>query len=432
MRLVADLSSRGLLAQASVPDLDERLSKIAAQRPIAAYAGFDPTADSLHVGHFMGILGLIYAQRNGIRPIAIVGGATGLIGDPSGKTSERPLLTKDDVAKNVEGIKAVLSKFLDFNHPTAPAMIVNNLDWFGPMSVVDFLRDVGRAFRLGSMLSKESVKLRMESSDEGMSYTEFSYQLLQGYDFYRLYKDRGVILQLGGSDQWGNITAGIDVIRKMEGESGNAFALTWPLLLDSAGKKMGKSEGNPVWLSPEKTSPFDFYQYWVREVQDADVERFLKNITFVPLEEVAAIVAEHKKAPEKRTAQRRLAEEITRIVHGDEATKQAIAASQMMYGSAVAELDAAAIEALVSQGVHTITVEREKLAAGYLVIDACVDSGLAKSKSEARRLMQQGGVYVNNAAVSDPAAVLKGDALVAGIAVVLRSGKKNYRLVKVG
>lgn len=432
MRLVADLSSRGLLAQVSVQDLDERLSKIAAQRPIAAYAGFDPTADSLHVGHFMGILGLIYAQRSGIRPIAIVGGATGLIGDPSGKTSERPLLTKDDVARNVEGIKAVLSKFLDFNHPTAPAMIVNNLDWFGPMSVVDFLRDVGRAFRLGPMLSKESVKLRMESSDEGMSYTEFSYQLLQGYDFYRLYKDQGVILQLGGSDQWGNITAGIDVIRKMEGESGNAFALTWPLLLDSAGKKMGKSEGNPVWLSPEKTSPFDFYQYWVREVQDADVERFLKNITFVPLEEIEKIVAEHKQAPEKRTAQRRLAEEITRIVHGSEAAKQAIAASQMMYGSAVAELDAAAIEALVSQGVHTITVDRAKLDAGYPVIDACVESGLAKSKSDARRLMQQGGIYVNNAAVTEPAATLKADALVAGIAVVLRSGKKNYRLVKVG
>lgn len=434
MHLVADLTSRGLLAQVSVPDLDARLTQLAAKRPLAAYAGFDPTADSLHVGHFMGILGLLYAQRNGIRPIAIVGGATGLIGDPSGKTAERPLLTKDDVARNVDGIQSVLSRFLDFNHPTAPALIVNNLDWFGPMSVVDFLRDVGRAFRLGPMLSKESVKLRMESSDEGMSYTEFSYQLLQGYDFYRLYKDHGVVLQLGGSDQWGNITAGIDVIRKLEGESGHAFALTWPLLLDSAGKKMGKSEGNPVWLSADKTSPFDFYQYWVREVQDADVERFLKNITFVPLAEIEQIVAEHRQSPEKRTAQRRLAEEITRIVHGPDATQKAVAASQMMYGttSAVAELDAAAIEALVSQGVHTLTTDRAKLDAGYPLIDACVDAGLAKSKSEARRLMQQGGIYVNNAPVTDPAATLTADSLVAGIAVVVRSGKKNYRLVKVG
>jgi tyrosyl-tRNA synthetase len=436
MQLVADLSSRGLLHQASTPDLDERLAKLAGQRAIGAYAGFDPTADSLHVGHFMGILGLIYAQRNGIRPIAIVGGATGLIGDPSGKTTERPLLTKEDVGRNVEGIKKVLAKFLDFNHPTAPALIVNNLDWFGPMSVVDFLRDVGRAFRLGPMLSKESVKLRMESSDEGMSYTEFSYQLLQGYDFYRLYKDHGVVLQLGGSDQWGNITAGIDVIRKLEGESGHAFALTWPLLLDSNGRKMGKSEGNPVWLSPEKTSPFDFYQYWIREVQDADVERFLKNLTFLPLPEIAAVVAEHQKAPEKRLGQRRLAEEVTRIVHGEEATKQAIAASNTLYGGGggggVEQLDAAAVQALVAQGVQAVAVDRAKLEVGYPVIDACVDSGLAKSKSEARRVMQQGGLYVNNVAVSDPAAVLKADALVAGIAIVLRSGKRNYRLVKVG
>jgi tyrosyl-tRNA synthetase len=276
------------------------------------------------------------------------------------------------------------------------------------------------------------VKLRMEGSDEGMSYTEFSYQLLQGYDFYRLYKDHGVVLQLGGSDQWGNITAGIDVIRKLEGESGHAFALTWPLLLDSAGKKMGKSEGNPVWLSAEKTSPFDFYQYWVRNVEDADAERFLKNITFLPLEEIAQIVAEHAKAPEKRTAQRRLAEEITRIVHGEAATKQAIAASNTLYGGGgVESLDAAAVEALAAQGVPTTEVARSRFDSGMAVIDAVVETGLAKSKSDARRLMQQGGLSVNNTPVADHNAKFTAEHLIANSAIVLRAGKKNYRLLRI-
>jgi tyrosyl-tRNA synthetase len=434
MPLVADLQSRGLLHTVSVPDLDARLADLMAKRPVAAYAGFDPTADSLHVGHFMGILGLIYAQRNGIRPIAIVGGATGLIGDPSGKTTERAMLTKEAVAENVKGIRKLLERFLDFNHPTAPAQIVNNLDWFGPMSVVDFLRDVGRAFRLGPMLSKESVKLRMEAGDEaGMSYTEFSYQLLQGYDFYRLYKDQNVVLQLGGSDQWGNITAGIDVIRKLEGESGHAFALTWPLMTDSTGKKIGKSEGNSIWLSPDKTSPFDFYQYWVREVQDADVARFLKSFTFLPLPEIDHIVAEHQQAPEKRTAQKRLAEEVTRLVHGDQATRQAIAASNTLYGGGgVQELDASAVEALAAQGVPTTVFPRARFDAGLPIIDACIETGLGKSKSDIRRLIQQGGLYVNNTAVTDPNATFQPDHLIANSTVVLRAGKKNYRLLRLG
>jgi tyrosyl-tRNA synthetase len=432
MPLVADLQSRGLLHQASDPNLDARLADLMAKRPIAAYAGFDPTADSLHVGHFMGILGLIHAQRNGIRPIAIVGGATGLIGDPSGKTTERVMLTTDAVAENVKGIRKVLERFLDFNHPTAPAMIVNNLDWFGPMSVVDFLRDVGRAFRLGPMLSKESVKLRMEAGDEGMSYTEFSYQLLQGYDFYRLYKDRDVVLQLGGSDQWGNITAGIDVIRKLEGESGHAFAVTWPLITDSAGRKIGKSEGNSVWLSADKTSPFDFYQYWVRDTQDADVARFLTRLTFLPLPEVDAIVAEHVKQPEKRLAQKRLAEEVTRLVHGPEATRQAIAASNTLYGGGGVDLlDAAAVEALAAQGVATTNIPRARFDAGLSIVDAAIETGLGKSKSDIRRLIQQGGLSVNNAPVADVNATFTPDHLIANGAIVLRAGKKNYRLLRV-
>jgi len=429
MPLVADLKSRGLLQQVSDPDLDATLAKLASQRPIAAYAGFDPTADSLHVGNFIAILGLMHAQRNGIRPIAIAGGATGLIGDPSGKTAERQLQTKQTIARNLEGISRVLERFLDFKDPKSPAMIINNLDWIGPMSAIDFLRDVGKHFRIGAMLAKESVRARMEASQEGMSYTEFSYQILQGYDFYRLYKDHGCVLQLGGSDQWGNITAGIDLIRKLEG--GNAFGLVMPLITTSSGAKFGKSEGNAVWLSADRTSPFDFYQFWLR-VEDADVARYLRYFTFLPLTEIDALVAEHHKSPEKRLAQRRLAGEMTELVHGKEAMRQAVAASQTLYGGDAGKLDASAIDALAAQGVASIGIPRARLDGGYSLIDACVESGLAKSKSEARRLIQQGGLYVNNAPVGDVNLTLGAGHLVAQTAVVLRSGKRNYRLIRVG
>jgi tyrosyl-tRNA synthetase len=431
MPLVADLESRGLLFQVSDPRLDARLADAMSAGPVAAYAGFDPTADSLHVGHFLGILGLIYAQRNGIRPIAIVGGATGMVGDPSGKSVERQLLTKETVAANVEGQRALLSRFLDFNHPTAPALIVNNLDWFGSMSAIDFLRDVGRHFRLGTMLAKESVKLRMQGSDEGMSYTEFSYQLLQGYDFYRLYKDHRCLLQMGGSDQWGNITAGIDVIRKLEGESGNAFGLTWPLMTTASGQKFGKSEGNAIWLTADRTSVFDFYQFWLRS-EDADAGRYLRLFTFLPLAQIDQLMAQHAAAPEQRLAQKQLALEMTRLVHGPAATDQAIAASQTMYGSALQQLDAAAVEALANQGVPTLTLSSARISAGLPLLDATVESGLAKSKGEARRLVMQGGLYLNNQPCEDPLLVLTPQHLVAGSAIVLRSGKKNYRLLRIG
>ncbi len=430
IQLAADLASRRLLQQLSDPEMDRRLTALASTGPVAAYAGFDPTADSLHVGHFMGILGLIYAQRNGIRPIAVVGGATGLIGDPGGKTTERPLLTRETVAANVEGLRNVLSRFLDFDHKTAPAQIVNNLDWFGSMTAVDFLRDVGRHFRLGAMLSKESVKLRMEQSVDGMSYTEFSYQLLQGYDFYRLYRDHRCVLQMGGSDQWGNIIAGVDLIRRMEGESGHAFGLTWPLMTTSSGQKFGKSEGNAVWLSAEKTTPFDFYQFWLR-VEDADAGRYLRYVTFLNEAEIADLMKEQESAPEKRFAQKRLAEEITRLVHGDEPTRQAVSASEAMYGAGPRTLDAAAIEALRTQGVASVSIERAKLAKGWSAIDAAVESSLAKSKGEARRLIQQGGLYVNDLAVTDIEHRLTTADLVEDKAIVLRAGKKHLRLVYV-
>lgn len=430
MSLVADLESRGLMHQVSTPELDRVLKQLADRRPISAYAGFDPTADSLHVGNFVAILGLMYAQRNGIRPIAVVGGATGLIGDPSGKSAERQLLGKEDVAKNAAGIRRVLEKFLDFSHPTAPAKIVSNLDWFGPMSAIDFLRELGKHFRVGAMLAKESVRARMQASEEGMSYTEFSYQLLQGYDFYRLYKDHDCVLQLGGSDQWGNITAGTDLIRKLEGESGNAFALTMPLITTSSGAKFGKSEGNAVWLTADRTSAFDFYQFWLR-TEDADVARYLKYFTFLPVPEIEQLVGEHRNQPEKRVAQKKLAEEMTNLVHGPAATQQAVSASQTLYGGGE-KLDAAGVTALANQGVPTITVPVSRLEAGISLIDACVETGLSKSKGEARRLIQQGGLYVNQTKAEDPNTILKTTDLIDSATIVLRGGKKNYRLVRVG
>ncbi|HEX8522267.1 MAG TPA: tyrosine--tRNA ligase [Tepidisphaeraceae bacterium] len=429
MPLLAELSSRGLVHQTSEPDLDNRLATLASRGPISCYAGFDPTADSLHVGNFVAILGLMHAQRNGIPPIALVGGATGLIGDPSGKAAERNLLTKEHVALNVQGIRKVLQKFLDFDHPTAPAKLVSNLDWFGPMSAIDFLREVGKHFRVGSMLAKESVRTRMEGSDEGMSYTEFSYQLLQGYDFYRLYKDHHCVLQLGGSDQWGNITAGTDLIRKLDGESGNAFALTMPLITTSSGQKFGKSEGNAVWLTADKTQPFDFYQFWLR-TEDADAPRYLKIFTFLPVAEIDAIVAEHQQAPETRIAQKRLAAEMTTLVHGEEATRQAISASEVLYSSSASEFTEETINALAVE-VPTTTISRAKLDAGWPLIDAIVETGLAKSKGEARRLIAQGGIYLNNKQISEASTRLNATSLATATALVLRSGKKNYRLVRI-
>jgi tyrosyl-tRNA synthetase len=430
MRLLSELQSRGLYHQASDPQLDQRLGDLAGKGPIAAYAGFDPTADSLHVGNFVAILGLMYAQRNGIRPIAIVGGATGLIGDPSGKQAERTLQSKETVASNVLGIRRVLEKFLDFSHPTAPARIVNNLDWFGSMSAIDFLRDVGKHFRVGSMMSKDSVRSRMDSADEGMSYTEFSYQLLQGYDFYKLFTDYNCVLQMGGSDQWGNITAGIDVIRKLTGASGQAFGLTFPLITTSSGAKFGKSEGNAVWLTADRTSAYDFYQFWLR-TEDADVERYLRLFTFLPLADITSTMAEHSKAPEQRIAQKKLAEQMTTLVHGADATAAAQSAAAVMFGKKADGLDAAAVDALIKQGVPTTTFERERLAAGVALIDAAVDTGLAKSKSDARRLLQQGGLYVNNQQVTDVSASLTLEHLGDRGAIVLRQGKAKNFLIRV-
>jgi tyrosyl-tRNA synthetase len=430
MRLKAEFESRGLLQQVSDPNLDARLAELARRGPISAYCGFDPSADSLHVGNLLAIVGLMRIQRAGIRPIALVGGATGLIGDPGGKTTERALQSKEVVAANAQGIRRVLERFVDFADPKAPATMVNNLDWLGPMSAIDFLREVGKHFRIGTMLAKDSVRARMEGSDEGMSYTEFSYQLLQSYDFYRLYKDHRCVLQIGGSDQWGNITAGVDLIRKIEGEGGNALALVMPLITTSSGAKFGKSEGNAVWLTADRTSVFDFYQFWLRS-EDADAGRYLKFFTFLPVDQIDALIEEHRRAPEQRLAQKRLAREMTTLVHGAAAAQQAIAASQTMYAQGVEQLTDAAVEALAAQGVPATTIARARLEAGWAILDAAVETGLAKSKGEARRLVAQGGLYVNNQPWSDATASLTTANLATATAIVLRSGKKTYRLVRV-
>ena len=433
MQLLADLDARGLLHQATHPDLDRRLEAMARQGSISAYAGFDPTADSLHVGHLVAILALVHAQRHGIRPIALVGGATGLIGDPSGKTDERPLLSRAQAGANAEGIRDVLGRFLDFDHPTAPALVLNNLDWFGPMSAIDFLRDVGRHFRVGTMLGKESVRARMgdgAQGEAGISYTEFSYQILQAYDFHRLYRDHGCVLQLGGSDQWGNLTAGVELIRKLEGESRPVFGLTLPLITTASGAKFGKSEGNAVWLGPQRTTPYDFYQYWIR-VADADVGRYLRLFTFLPLDEITAVEEASAAAPERRVAQQRLAACMTELVHGTDALERARSATQILYGGAIGEgIDDATLASVFAEA-PTVPLSRERLAGGWPALEALVDSGLAASRAAARRLVEQGGFYVNNRQRRDIDQPITTEDLITPTAIVLRGGKRHYRLVEV-
>ncbi len=420
------LEARGLLHQVTDPALDEKLTALVRAGRVCAYAGFDPTAESLHIGNFLAITALMHAQRQGIAPIAVVGGATGLVGDPSGKDSERQLQTRETVAEHAEGIGRVLERFLDFDDPAAPARIVSNLDWFGPMSAIDFLRDVGKHFRVGTMLGKDFVRSRLADGAEGLSYTEFSYQLLQGYDFYKLYKQHRCVLQVGGSDQWGNITAGIELIRKLEGEAGQAFGMSYPLITTAGGKKFGKSEGNAIWLTAEHTSVYDFYQFWLR-AEDADAGKYLRMFTFLPLEEIDDL----ERQGGTRVCQQRLADEVTRVVHGDAALGQAKAAAEIMYGGVIEKgIDEATLAAVFDQ-VPSIDVPRDRLASGWSAVEAAVEAGLVRSKSEARRLISQGGFYVNNRQVRDVDATIGAADLVTPGSIVLRAGKKNYRVVRV-
>ncbi len=414
------LKARGLVEDMTSPDLAKALTK-----PATVYAGFDPTSSSLQAGNLVAVMTLAHFQRAGHKTIALVGGATGMIGDPSGKEQERQLLSVEEVGRNAEGIRENLARFLDFDHPTAPARIVNNQDWLGGFTFLEFLRDVGKHFRMGTMLGKESVRARLASTG-GMSYTEFSYQLLQAYDFLHLHDTAGCTVQVGGSDQWGNITAGTDLIRRLRGME--AFGLTTPLVCDSNGQKFGKSEGNAVFLSAARTSPYAFYQFFFRST-DADVIRYLKTFTFVPLEEIAALDEQTRKEPEQRTAQRRLAEEVTRAVHGAAGVQSAQRASAVLFGESMDGLDADMLLD-VFRDVPSRELPRAQVE-GAAVVALVEAAGVCASRGAARRLIDSGGLYLNNRRIVDAAAAVAAGDLISGRLLVLRSGKKNFYLVKV-
>ena len=412
--------TRGLLEDMTSPDLEQVLSK-----PVTVYAGFDPTSSSLQVGNLAAIMLLSHFQRMGHHVIALVGGATAMIGDPSGKDAERLLLDAETVRANAEGVRENLSRFLDFEHPSAPARLVNNSDWLDGVGYIEFLRDIGKHFRMGTMLGRESVRARL-SGEAGMSYTEFSYQVLQAYDFLKLYDEAGCRLQVGGSDQWGNITAGIDLVRRLRGEE--VYGLTLPLICDSAGQKFGKSEGNAIYLDSARTSVYDFYQFFLR-TEDADVVRLLKVFTFLEAEDVASLEATVLTAPGKREAQQRLAAEVTRAVHGEEGLKTALRASEVLFGGAVDGLDASTLLEIFAD-VASTELTRSSVDDG-LVIDVAASTGLCQSKSAARRLLESGGLYVNNRRVDGIDSRITTADLIDGHVLILRSGKKNFHLVRV-
>jgi tyrosyl-tRNA synthetase len=419
--VIATLRERGLLEDMTQADLETILAK-----PAVVYAGFDPTSSSLQAGNLVAIMSLAHFQRCGHRVIALVGGATALIGDPSGKEQERPLLSEEDVRRNAEGIRENLSRFLDFEHPTAPATIVNNHDWLGAFPFLVFLRDVGKHFRMGTMLGRESVRARLNSAS-GMSYTEFSYQLLQAYDFLHLHDREGCTVQVGGSDQWGNITAGIEFIRRLR--SKDAYGVTSPLVCDSNGQKFGKSAGNAVYLDAARTSPYAFFQFFVRSA-DADVIRFLKVFTFVPMEEIAELEAATREKPEQRLAQRRLAEEVTRAVHGEDGLRGAQRASAVMFGESMDGLEADVLLDVFRDVPSTALPAAE--VEGAAVVALVEKTGLAASRGAVRRLIESGGLYLNNRRVADAAQTVGQADIVGGRLLVLRSGKKTFHLVKVG
>jgi tyrosyl-tRNA synthetase len=409
-----------------VSDATEGLAEILAKEPVTAYIGFDPTASSLHAGSLLTVMGLMRLQRFGHTPIAIVGGGTGMIGDPSGKSQERVLLSREQLETNAAGIREQLTRFLDFDAGSNPARMVNNADWLGTTDVLTFLRDVGKYFTVNYMLQKESVTRRLES-EEGISYTEFSYLVLQAYDFLQLFDRHACTLQMGGSDQWGNITAGIDLIRRLRAKK--AHGLVWPLMKSPSGAKFGKTEAGAVWLDPLRTSPFKFYQFWLN-TDDRDVVAYLKYFTFLERDAIAAIEATVRDAPEMREAQRVLAHEVTALVHGAGQVARAERASSVLFGEDIATLSAddvlAVFEDVPSAEVSATELDGE----GIGMVDLITRARLAASRSDARRLVQAGGVYVNNRRVSDPLARLTREQAIDGRLLVLRKGPKQNVLVR--
>lgn len=420
MNLFEDLKARGLIEALTDPEIEKTLEK-----PLTLYCGFDPSARSLQAGNLVSIMVLKRFQQAGHRVIALVGGATGLIGDPSGKSAERNMLTVEQVEENKKGIRENLARVLDFEGPNA-ATLVDNYDWYRNTSAIAFLRDIAINFRVPQMLAKESVKKRLEASEGALTFTEFSYQILQGNDFLHLFDTYGCRLEIGGADQWGNITAGTDLVRRMRGKS--AYGLTFPLLLDSAGRKFGKSEGNALFLDESLTSVYDWYQYFLRSA-DADVIRYLKVFSMRPLDEIAALEAEMKAHPEARIPQKALAEELTRLIHGEAGLKKAQDATQTLFGGSQAGKSAAELETIFKD-VKSATVKRAE-SVGRTVWSVAAAAGMFKSNGEARRMAQQGGLSLNGAKVDDKRLLEESD-LVDGRLAVLKQGKKNNFLLRVG
>lgn len=417
MSIIQDLQSRGLIAQTTDA---EALDALLNEQKIALYCGFDPTADSLHIGHLLPVLALRRFQLAGHTPVALVGGATGMIGDPSFKAAERSLNTLETVQQWVHSIRGQLEPFLSFEGDNA-AIMANNYDWFGGMGCLDFLRDIGKHFSVNAMLAKESVKQRIERDDVGISFTEFAYALLQGYDFAELNKRHGVMLQIGGSDQWGNITWGIDATRRLNQQS--VFGLTLPLVTKSDGTKFGKTEGGAVWLNAKKTSPYQFYQFWLK-VADADVYKFLKYFTFLSVEEIDAIEAADQASGTKPEAQRILAEEMTRLIHGEAALEAAQRISASLFAEDQSNLTETDFEQLALDGLPAFEVSGE-----LNIVQALVQSGLAKSNNEARGFVSQGAAVVNGAKVGSDAYVLADADKRFGTYTIVRRGKRNHALL---
>ena len=420
---VEELRWRGMLHDI-MPETEELLTS----EMVSGYIGFDPTADSLGVGNMVQIMTLVHFQRAGHKPIALVGGATGMVGDPSGKSAERNLLDLETLQHNLDCQKKQLEKFLDFDCGANSAEIVNNYDWFKEFDFLGFIRDVGKHMSVNYMMAKDSVKKRL---DTGMSFTEFSYQLIQGYDFYHLWKNNGVKLQMGGSDQWGNITTGTELIRRLG--RGSAHALTTPLIKKADGTKFGKSEGGNVWLDPARTSPYAFYQFWLN-ASDADAENYIKIFSIKSREEIEALIAEHAEAPFKRALQKALAEEITVRVHSQEDLDNALAASQILFGKATEDqlrsLDRATLES-VFEGVPQFELAASDLEGGLDVVEALAEhTAVFPSKGEARKMVQGNGVAINKTKVGVDKVLTKDD-VVAGGLIIVQKGKKNYFLVKV-
>jgi len=409
-----------------VYDATEGLADLLAKEPLTAYIGFDPTASSLHVGSLLTVMGLARLQRFGHTPIAIVGGGTGMIGDPSGKSQERVLLDADQIAVNVAGIREQLERFLDFGAARNAARIVNNTDWLGTIDLLSFLRDAGKHFTVNYMLQKESVSRRLESED-GISFTEFSYLILQAYDFLQLFDRYGCVLQMGGSDQWGNITAGIDLIRKLR--AAKAHGLVWPLMKTSSGTKFGKTEAGTIWLDPQRTSPFKFYQFWLN-VDDRDVLTYLKCFTFLDQKAIDSLAAASAEAPEKREAQRVLAREVTTLVHGAAQVARTERASSVLFSEDISSLPIDDLLSVFSDVPSTEIPRTEIGDDGIGVVELIARVKLAPSKSEARRLVQSGGVYVNNRRVADPQAKVRATEAMGGQLFLLRKGAKEQHLVR--